>query len=481
MRIKLPLFLTAIFIFLFISIPRALAYIPRSGDNDSAQPQTSSPYAQQFTEGLRSNSWEKSSFDFTTVNNIMESISVSIIGTGEADIDQQLGPTALGTTTNLIAQLYQKAPASSVEYFADLGSRLKIVKPTYAQGIGFEGLSPIKGLWTKFRNVAYLIITLVLVFIGFAIMFRLKINPQTVVTIQSALPKIIIALILVTFSYAIAGLLIDFMYLIISFLSAIFAPKQELLYNANVFGFVEKFFGGFGFPTRAGAGETIGQAIKGLVSDLGWVLPGIGTLAKLIISVALLFSIFKLFFTLIIAYISIIAGVIFSPWLLMLEAIPGQKGLMNWLKMMLTNIVPFIITGVLFLMAGALLEPMREEGTTMWIAPFLGGQGSAGSYIPDLIAFGLILAAPTVITSVQKAIGTPGIAGMAAGVIAPITGAWESIRGAAVGAYRFGRQGYEMTPYAQRRQAYKKVKYERAAGERLDIEQQSDTSGTRRG
>jgi len=468
--LKKIIFLFLVPLFLVICVRSVSAYVP------------SDSYSNQFKEGLKNDSWEKSSFDFTTVNNIMESISTSIIGSGDSELDNTLGPNALGTTTNLIAYLYQKPAASSVEYFADLGSRLKIVKPTYAQGIGFESLSPIKGLWTKFRNVAYLIITLVLVFIGFAIMFRLKINPQTVVSIQTALPKIIIALILVTFSYAIAGLIIDFMYLALSFLSAIFAPKQELLYNANVFGFVETFFGGFGFPgSTAGAGETIGQAIKGLVSDLGWVLPGIGTLAKLIISVALLFSVFKLFFTLIIAYISIIAGVIFSPWLLMLEAIPGQKGLMNWLKMMLTNIVPFIITGVLFLMAGALLEPMREEGTTMWIAPFLGGQGSANTYIPTLIAFGLVLAAPTVIASVQKAIGTPGLAGMAAGVIAPITGAWESIRGAAVGAYRVGRQGYEMTPYAQRKAATKKVRLEREAEVALGYGQPSDTSTTKKG
>lgn len=453
MRIKLPFFLITLFIFLFISIPQTLAYIPRSGDNDSTQSQTSSPYAQQFTEGLRSDSWEKSSFDFTTINNVMESLSASIIGTGDQEVDQKLGPTALGTATNLIAYMYQKAPASSIEYFADLGSRLKVVKPTYAQGIGFESLSPIKGLWTKFRNVAYLIITLVLVFIGFAIMFRLKINPQTVVTIQSALPKIIIALILVTFSYAIAGLIIDLMYLIISFFAAIFG--QPILFNVNVFGFVEEFFGGFGFPTRAGAGETLGQAIKSLVSDLGWVLPGIGSLAKLIISVALLFAVFKLFFTLIIAYISIIAAVIFSPWLLMLEAIPGQKGLMNWLKMMLTNIVPFIITGLLFLIASSLLESMKAADGPMWIAPFLGGQGSANTYVPTIIAFGLILAAPTVIASVQKSIGTPGIAGMAAGIAAPITGAWGAIRGATVGAYQAGRQAYEKVPSVQYKKIYK--------------------------
>jgi len=46
------------------------------------------------------------------------------------------------------------------------------------------------------------------------IMFRIKINPQTAITIQLALPKLIITLLLITFSYAIAGFMIDIFYLI---------------------------------------------------------------------------------------------------------------------------------------------------------------------------------------------------------------------------------------------------------------------------
>ena len=60
-----------------------------------------------------------------------------------------------------------------------------------------------------FRNFAYVLITLLFIIMGLMIMFRVKIDPRTVVSFQSALPKIIMALILVTFSYAIVGLLID--------------------------------------------------------------------------------------------------------------------------------------------------------------------------------------------------------------------------------------------------------------------------------
>ena len=48
------------------------------------------------------------------------------------------------------------------------------------------------------------------------IMFRMKINPQTVINIENALPRIVVAMLLITFSFAIAGFLIDMMYVLIA-------------------------------------------------------------------------------------------------------------------------------------------------------------------------------------------------------------------------------------------------------------------------
>jgi len=68
-------------------------------------------------------------------------------------------------------------------------------------------------------------------------MFRMKMNPQTVISIENALPKIVIALILITFSFAIAGFLIDLTYismgLIVSMLSN--NPKGGTYYDATAF------------------------------------------------------------------------------------------------------------------------------------------------------------------------------------------------------------------------------------------------------
>ena len=54
------------------------------------------------------------------------------------------------------------------------------------------------------------------------IMFRSKVG-QAAITVQQAIPSILIALLAVTFSYAIAGFLIDLMYLMMYMLAGLFA------------------------------------------------------------------------------------------------------------------------------------------------------------------------------------------------------------------------------------------------------------------
>ncbi|MCJ7804974.1 hypothetical protein MUP35_04575, partial [Patescibacteria group bacterium] len=321
--LKIFLLLFLLFVFLIIPFSQISAYNP--GEDKTT-------YSEQFSEGLKSPSWEKGSFDFTTVNNIMQSITTSIIGSKDPNVNLAMGGSFVGKMGDLITAMYVNPPASSKEYLADLGSRLKIVKPTYAQGVGFEGLKPILSLWTTFRNIAYVFFTIIFILTGFAIMFRLKINPQTVVTIQNALPKIIVSLILVTFSYAIAGLLIDFIYVTISLIFTLFNTFNSAeLMNKNIFGFTQSMFGSFG-SVFGNTWTAINSFTEELFSNVDGNLLGIaaGSLGAVVICVAIAFSVFKIFFTLLISYISIIAGVIFSPIMLMLEAIPGQKGLNNW-------------------------------------------------------------------------------------------------------------------------------------------------------
>jgi hypothetical protein len=137
---------------------------------------------------------------------------------------------AIGFMGTMITSLYTP-PLHTADYFQNLAQNFGISKKTYAQqtGTGFDGLKPLMGVWIAFRNIVYLLLVIVFVVIGLAIMLRIKIDPRTVMTIQNQIPKIIVGILAVTFSFAIAGFLIDIMwiliYLIHSVLSGIPGPN----------------------------------------------------------------------------------------------------------------------------------------------------------------------------------------------------------------------------------------------------------------
>ncbi len=145
------------------------------------------------------------------------------------------GGGAIGVTTQLMSTLFTP-PLHSGDYFRYLADNFGFVKKTYAQGTGFTSLSPLMGLWSTFRNIVYLGFVVAFVFIGLAIMLRVKIDPRTVMTIENQIPKIIIGLILVTFSFAIAGFLIDLMWVMIYLVFNIISGSAPLMkLDPNVF------------------------------------------------------------------------------------------------------------------------------------------------------------------------------------------------------------------------------------------------------
>src|SRR3990167_304088 len=123
---------------------------------------------------------------------------------------------AIGFMGNMIATLYTP-PLHTADYFQNLAQNFGISKKTYAQttGTGFQSLTPLINIWAAFRNIVYLLLVIVFVVIGLAIMLRVKIDPRTVMTIQNQITKIIVGILAVTFSFAIAGFLIDMMWVLI--------------------------------------------------------------------------------------------------------------------------------------------------------------------------------------------------------------------------------------------------------------------------
>lgn len=172
----------------------------------------------------------------------VRSIMCGVIGEGcsnnPADGDKNVKSSLLGSVTNLAMLPLENPPASGVQTVYMALQHTGFVPNTYAaMGIGYAALTPFRQIWTLCRNLVFLFMVIIIIAIGFMIMFRTKINAQTVVSLENSLPKIALTLIFITFSFAIAGFMIDLMYVSLFFLAGIFTQpdldKKDLLQNTN--------------------------------------------------------------------------------------------------------------------------------------------------------------------------------------------------------------------------------------------------------
>jgi hypothetical protein len=125
------------------------------------------------------------------------------------------GGGAIGILASNLSAIYTP-PVHTGDYLSYLSNSFGVTKHSYAagpsNGIGFDQLSPLTNIWVAFRNITYLFFVIIFLVIGVAVMLRVRIDPRTVMTIQNQIPKIIIGIVMVTFSFAIAGFLIDMMW-----------------------------------------------------------------------------------------------------------------------------------------------------------------------------------------------------------------------------------------------------------------------------
>ena len=398
----------------------------------------------------------KGTFDWDTFNNLLGSMGTAVAGL-PPELQEKIAyhnSGAIGSASMLVGNLIDNRPISTVEYIADLGSPLGI-KPAYAQEgqTGQQRLAPVLPIWKAFRNVSYMVFVLIFVGVGFMIMFRAKINPQTVISIESAIPNLIITLIVITFSYAIASLMMDLIY-VIMYLGINILSTNEIIGTGDGYNNIMDTFlngnvinigtGGALFGTNTGDQKSViggsAEAIGTLTSDIIWgnssgvkgaVTEFItGNLVYLIVAVAILFSLFKLFFQLLMCYIGIIMSVIFAPFQLLTNAFPGSNSLVNWLKGLLANILPFPAIVLLFLIAGALTGNEKwGAGPGVGFTGFDSGTGlpllgtTSTDAIQALIGLGMIMLAPKVVSMIKEALKVEKGSGIGAGIVAPMVGA----------------------------------------------------------
>lgn len=331
----------------------------------------------------------------------------------------------LGITIQGINLAYMNPPANLALWIQDTGQTLGFLpKKTYAQGLGFNGLLPLLELWKTFRNLAYILLSIAIIIVGFMIMFRRRIDPHTVVTIQNALPRIVIVLITISFSYAIVAVLIELMYVILfASLSLIANTFKVSVVELNQT-FIEGSFGDLSKTIFAPLGmfnfegNLLATGAAGLLGvfggPIGWLAGGLvyilstsgapgGVLSPLfwlIFAIVLVFALFRIFFMLINAYIQVLVSVIFAPIQLLMDVFPGNNAFINWISNIIGNLLTFVIVAIFLSIGGFLTE--RLGNSNFWEPPIIGRVD--GGLFRALLGVGFILMIPPMVNAMKEAL-----------------------------------------------------------------------------
>lgn len=222
--------------------------------------------------------------------------------------------------------------------------------------------SGIAGLWTRTLNLSYLFFVVVMIVAGFMIMFRHKLGGQTMVTLANVLPRVISALIFATFSFAIAGLVIDLGGIVMNLIAYIYegvelnsiskvSTLMASVLNTKAWtltgagGLTAYVFSGLGLKAITAKAVAAGAAATGFLPFLLGAVGAVGIIA-LILAVVILGIFFvgalKVIITLFKAYIQLLLAVILGPIQITLGALPGSShAIKNWLLSILRNVMVF--------------------------------------------------------------------------------------------------------------------------------------------
>lgn len=294
------------------------------------------------------------------------------------------GATGSLNSVSGLASTIGRSPISGVNYTKNLISKFNPVTEVKAQGFGFTtGANAVQKLWQVSRNICFALLTLVIVIFAFMIMFRVKINPQTVITVQSALPKLFTALILITFSYAIAGFAIDLMYVVIGLMASFISGSglsghtaKELFdsftVGENAIGLVFEFWLGFMLTAFYSIFSSFNPLtwIGGILLFLFAFLVGIVSIIFAIKIIALIFKTFA----------NVVLTIVTGPIEILLGTVIPGMGFGPWFKKLLGHLMVYPLMGLMFFLAFFFLAQSMNQG-------LFGLIGSAGDAYVNIFPF----------------------------------------------------------------------------------------------
>lgn len=376
---------------------------------------------------------------------------------------------ASSPNTSLFALVFNTddRPVSGIGYVKNVLAKISTVQEVKAQeGFGYGALGIVLPLWKVVRNIAYTAFVIIAIVFSFMIMFRVKISPQTVISVQSALPKIIMAMILVTFSFAIAGLMVDLIYVIIGLVSIFLNTTGWSIGTKAIYQFISGQPLGITFTSFVTVFYymyvytilfliSIIAAFIAAASSwsiIGMLLSILMLLLVVWLMILCIWYMIKIPWMLIKALIGVYFSVIIAPLQIAFGAFAPQMGFGAWLKNLIANLLVFPLTGIFFYLAYLLLgyslivaietaierdiifEIFRALGFNiqgfipgnLWSPPLLGSGAEITPLIFALMSFSIIIAIPKV-TDILKSLimGEKFTFGTAIGeAMAPVKGIW---------------------------------------------------------
>jgi hypothetical protein len=260
------------------------------------------------------------------------------------------------------------------------------------------------------------------------IMFRMKTSPQTAISVQSAIPKVFISIILIAFSYAIAGFMVDLVYVFIGIFATMFTSISSKtapdLYNfmiagpqnGGLWGIFNDYFFYFPIALFVAIQDMVTGPISSVVTVAGSFFV---VLIMWILGIFIVLWIwFRTIWTMLKALLGVVISIVLAPFQILIGALVPGMGFGAWVRGLMGNLAVFAAIGPMLIFSLYFLYlsfgdhstirqvldagvSFREIGidsnvsSDFWTPPMLAG----GDYLPIIFLFmsiGIISTIPKV-------------------------------------------------------------------------------------
>jgi len=246
--------------------------------------------------------------------------------------DKAIAGSLLGLSNSLEGFVYNEPIPVNLAYFWNQSiSKIPFVNKALAADTDpAENMPMIKvalSAWQFTRNIALALMSVVLLYTGIMIIMRKKVNQQLVVSVQYAIPKILVGLVLILFSYAIGAVIASIGW-------GLFRGGSQIVY-------------GYFFET-----DTVSNSLVLLYIVEALMSEALGAIFALILSILvgvfLIVMKIVLYFKAFFIYIKMIIAIITAPLEMALGTVPGSDArITDWFVRMAKYCVTLLAMGVI--------------------------------------------------------------------------------------------------------------------------------------